>query len=455
MYKFDICVIGAGSAGLVAATTANRLGAKTLLVENNKIGGDCLHSGCVPSKTFIHSAKVFNALKNSMHIGLPEYHPKLNFNKVMKHVRKTVDSIYQFENKEVFEKMGITVMFGNPEFNSNKEILINNGLVKADYFIICTGSSPLVPKINGFDKIEYLTNENFWELNELPEKILILGAGPIGLELGQSLNRFGSKVFIMIRSNNILKKEDTEISSTMEKILKNEGIVFIKNSNIQDIFQVGSDITIKYKCINKSVEIKVNKVFAAIGRTPNCNSLNLEKANVNYTNKGISVNNMLQTTSQNIYASGDVIGKYLFTHAASYYAEVAVNNILKTDKKDINNSIIPWVTFTEPEASRVGLTEEEAKEKYGEINVLKVDCNLDRFIAENKTKGFFKIILNCDDRIVGAHIIGANSGEYIQNITLAIKNNLSIYSFAETIYPYPTFSEIIKKAFVRYLRTKK
>jgi len=455
MNEYDVCVIGAGSAGLVAATKANRLGAKTILIEKNKIGGECLHSSCIPSKTFLHSSKVYYNSINSEEIGLPKINSKKpNLERIMNHVQAVINGIYKNENKDIFQKMGIDVYLGDGSFISQNEFSAGKDIINSKFFIICSGSSPSVPPVDGLRDIKYLTNNNFWDLKSLPSKIFIMGAGPIGLELGQALSRLGSKVFIALRSEQILKKEDPEISAEMEKILASENIIFLKNTRLNKFSQQADKITIEYSQDGQGKELVVDEVLVSTGRKPNIEGLNLEKAGVEYTKKGISVNDELQTSSENIFACGDVIGKYQFTHAASYYAEIAVNNILSDKKMNINDRIMPWVTFTDPEVAHVGLTEEEARKKFQDIQVLKVDAALDRFLTENKSKGFIKIILDEKDNIIGAHAIGAHAGEYIQNLTLAIQNNISIKQFSETISPYPTFSEIVKKAFTRYLRTK-
>jgi pyruvate/2-oxoglutarate dehydrogenase complex dihydrolipoamide dehydrogenase (E3) component len=451
---YDICVIGAGSAGLVAATTANRLGAKTALVESNKIGGECLHSGCIPSKTFLHSTNLYHYTKKLEDYGLPICkNRKPDLLKIMKHVKSVVNSLYQNENAEVYKRMGIDVYLGKNHFVSKNKLSVNGQLIFSKYFVICTGSSPLIPPIEGLKTIPYLTNINFWDLKKLPRRTLVMGAGPIGLELGQALSRIGSIVYMTIRSNKILKKEDSEIAQKMKMILQNEGIKFLINSQINRFELKDSSIKVRYEKQGKKATLEVDALVIAIGREPNIAELKLENAGVEHNKKGILVDTELKTTTDNIYACGDVIGKYLFTHAASYYANIAVNNILKTKKIQINRGIMPWVTFTDPELAHVGLTEQEAKEKHEDIKILKVEMNLGRFKTEN-AKGFIKIILDKKDNIVGAHALGAHAGEYIQNLTLAMQHHITVNQIAETIYPFPTFSEIVKKAFSRYLRTK-
>jgi pyruvate/2-oxoglutarate dehydrogenase complex dihydrolipoamide dehydrogenase (E3) component len=455
MRDYDICVIGAGSAGLVAATTANRLGAKTALIEKNKIGGECLHSGCVPSKTFLNSANLLHYAKNSKNFGLPSckfVNPDLG--KIMEHVKNVIVSIYQHENKEVFEKLGIEVFFGKTHFISKNKLLVKNNEIASKNFVICTGSSPRVLIIDGLEEIPYLTNENFWNMKKLPKRTLVMGAGPIGIELGQALSRIGSEVIITMRSDRILKKEDAEIAEEMKTILHQEEVRFLDNTTITKFANKESDILVYYEQRGLEKKLKVNAIIVAIGRKPNTTELELEQAGVEYNKKGIQVDDNLQTTAENIYACGDVIGKFLFTHAASHYAEIAINNILNEEKIKINKSVIPWVTFTDPEIAHVGLTEQEARTKKEDIKVLSANATLDRFQAENKVKGFIKIILDKKENIIGGHILSAHAGEYIQNLTLAIQNGISAKQFSKTIFPYPTFSEIVKMAFARYFFQK-
>ena len=455
MKEYDICVIGAGSAGLVAASAANRSGARTALIERDLFGGECLHSGCIPSKTFLHSANLYYTMKNAGQYGLPVCHagpPDLGT--VMGHVRNVIDSITQYENAEAYQKLGIDVYIGKNHFVSKNILSVNGNELFSKYFIICTGSSALVPPIDGLEDIPYLTNKNFWDQTTLPGRTLILGAGPIGIELGQALRRLGSEVYITMRSDRILQKEDPAIAEEMKKILQGDGVHFLDNSTVLGFKRKNSRIIARYVRNGSEQELVVDAVVVATGRKPNIEDLLLENAGVEYGKEGILVNDELMTTTDNIYACGDVIGKYLFTQAASFYASIAVNNIVKNEKMTISDGVMPWVIFTNPELAHVGFTEDEAREKFGDVHVLHLDTVFGRLRTENSTKVFLKIILTADDRIVGAHALGTGSGEYIQNLTMAMQDHISVKQIAETIYPYPTFSEIVKKAFSRYLRTK-
>jgi pyruvate/2-oxoglutarate dehydrogenase complex dihydrolipoamide dehydrogenase (E3) component len=365
-----------------------------------------------------------------------------------------IDSITQYENAEAYQKLGIDVYFGKNHFVSKNILSVNGNELFSKYFIICTGSSALVPPIDGLEDIPYLTNKNFWDQATLPGRTLILGAGPIGIELGQALRRLGSEVYITMRSDRILQKEDPAIAEEMKKILQGDGVQFLDNCTVLGFKRENSRIIARYARNGSEQELVVDAVVVATGRKPNVEDLLLENAGVAYGKEGIVVNDELMTTADNIYACGDVIGKYLFTQAASFYAGIAVNNIVKSEKKTITNGVMPWVIFTDPELAHVGFTEDEARKKFGDVRVLILDTVFGRLRTENSTKVLLKIILTGDDRIVGAHALGTGSGEYIQDLTMAIQDRIPVKQIAETIYPYPTFSEIVKKTFARYLRTK-
>jgi pyruvate/2-oxoglutarate dehydrogenase complex dihydrolipoamide dehydrogenase (E3) component len=455
MKEYDICIIGAGSAGLVAASAANRSGARTALIERGLIGGECLHSGCIPSKTFLHSANLYNTMQNAGKYGLPVCHAGTpDLGKVMGHVRSVIDAITLYENAEAYQKLGIDVYVGKNHFVSKNILSVNGIELFSKYFIICTGSSALVPPIEGLPDIPYLTNKNFWDQTTLPGRTLILGAGPIGIELGQALRRLGSEVTIAMRSDRILQKEDAGMAEEMKKILQDDGVQFLDNTTVRGFTKENSRIIARYTRNGSEKDLVVDAVVVATGRKPNIEDLLLENAGVEYGKEGILVNDELMTTTANIYACGDVIGKYLFTQAASYYASIAVNNIVKSEKMTISGGVMPWVIFTDPELAHVGFTEDEAREKFGDVHVLHLDTVFGRLRTDNSTKVFLKIILTGDDTIIGAHALGTGSGEYIQNLTLAMQDHITVKQIAGTIYPYPTFSEIVKKAFARYLRTK-
>jgi pyruvate/2-oxoglutarate dehydrogenase complex dihydrolipoamide dehydrogenase (E3) component len=458
MKKYDLCIIGAGSGGLVAATTGNRLGLKTLMIEKNIIGGECTHSGCVPSKAIINSAKSHHLVENASAYGLPEagYKELFNFGSVMEHVDGIIQSVYKNETPEVFEEMGIDVIIdkAGAQFITNKHLQVGDREFIAENTVICTGSSPRIFAPDGSENIQFLTNENFWQLRKQPQSITFIGGGVISAELSQTMRRFGSEVNVIEHNPRILKVVDDEVAEVIIDIFEKEGIHLYQHTEVVKCVPKDEVVKVYLKNGNGSAELETETLFLAVGRSPNVLGMHLENTAIEYDDRGIKVNEYLQTSAENIYACGDVASPAKFTHAASYQADICVKNIIHGNhlKNDLN--VFPWVIFTDPEIAHVGLSEIHAREKFNNIQVLKVKANLDRFVTDLKTTGFIKIILNENDRILGADAIGAHSGEWIQLITMAIKNNISVESFADTIVAYPTFSEIVKKAFVRHLRTR-
>ncbi|PIV26544.1 MAG: pyridine nucleotide-disulfide oxidoreductase [Anaerolineae bacterium CG03_land_8_20_14_0_80_58_20] len=460
MKKYDIAVIGAGSGGLVAALTAQRRGAKVALIERYKIGGECTHFGCVPSKSLISSARLYQAMKKAEKHGLPkvDVSADLDFSKVMERVDQIVQGVYANEQPAHFEGLGIDVYIDSAgaSFLNKNEIQIGGETIWADYTVISTGSSPRMAPHEGSETLDFLTNENFWDLRELPRSIVFLGGGVISVELGQSLARFGSSVTIIDRNPRILKAADEAVSVLAIETLQKEGIQILTNAEVAMCRQVeDGKINLSIVQNGQPKEMTAEHIFVALGRVPNTNGLGLEKANVTYSGKGIEVNDFLQTSTPNIYACGDVASPAKFTHMASYQAEICVENILNGNHVENDYSIVPWAIFMEPEIGHVGLSEAEARRKFGEVFVSQVNTNsVDRFITESETVGFLKIVMDKNDVILGADAIGVHAGEWIQFLTLAIKQKLTLQSLAETIFVYPTFSEIVKKAATRYLRTK-
>lgn len=461
MKSYDLVVIGAGSGGLVAATTANRHGLKTALLEKNKIGGECTHYGCVPSKALLNSAKMFEATKNlSKKYGIEgiRISGKIDFAKVMEHVDKTVQGIYANETPEIFQKQGIDVYVhkSGAKFIDGNTIQIGEEKFKFKYAVICTGSSPKKLDIQGSNEMEFLHNENFWTIRQLPESVVFIGGGVISAEMGQALARFGSKISILDRNEKILKIADDEVGIFIKGVFEKEGINLLTSATLKELKKSGSKTIIHYEQNGGQKEIETDKIFLASGRQPNIFGMDLEKAGIEYTEvKGISTNKFLQTTSPHIYACGDVTTPTKFTHTASHQANIVIKNILEDNVKENDLSVLPWAIFTEPEIAHVGLSEKEARAKFGNsISAFRVDANTDRFITDSNAIGFLKVIFNEHNFVIGADAIGAHSGEWIQLLTIAIKNKIPAETFADTIFAYPTYSEIVKKAFTRFLRTK-
>lgn len=460
MKQYDVAVIGAGSGGLVAALTAKRRGARVALLEKNKVGGECTHSGCVPSKTFISSARLHHAMKHAEAKGLPRPDGRSGFDfaRVMEHVDEVVQGIYANEQPAHFQALGIDVYVNQSgaQFTNENEIGIGGEVIRADYSVISTGSSPRVIPHEGSEAIRFLTNENFWELRNQPRSLVFLGGGVISVELGQALARFGTDVTIIDRNPRILKVTDEEVGRMATEILEQEGIRVLTNTQILSCRPLEpGKIQINVVQQGEAKELFAEQIFMALGRTPNVAGLHLERACVAYDGRGIKTNEYLQTSAPNIYACGDVSSPAKFTHMASYQAEICIENILNRNHVVNDLSLVPWTIFTDPEIAHVGLTEAQAREMHAGVQVSRVDTgSIDRFITESSTRGFLKVILDENDVILGADAIGAQAGEWTQFFTLAIQHKLPIQAIADMIFVYPTFSEIVKKSMTRYLRTK-
>jgi pyruvate/2-oxoglutarate dehydrogenase complex dihydrolipoamide dehydrogenase (E3) component len=455
MKHYDVVVIGAGSAGLVAATTALRLGARTALVEHRKVGGECLHSGCVPSKALVHAARVYHEMTHAGHLGLPRVTAPVEFPRVMEHVRGVVDGIFEHENPAVFRTMGIDVHEAAAVFESASSLRIGDELVGFGRAIVCTGSSPLVPLIPGLANTPYLTNENVWAIDQLPSSILFVGAGPISVELGQAFARFGSRVTLVEMLERVLPNEDEDTSEAIRGLLEREGIGFRLSARVSRVEHQERETSVSIEQGGRTETLSVAKVFVSVGRRPNIDGLGLERAGVHHSPRGIEVNGFLRTTAPQIYACGDVVGPLRFTHTAGYQADVAIRNALSTDSIAQDLSVTPWVTFSDPECARVGLTEREARAAHGDIRVLRVRADsVDRPRTESRAEGFLKILLDTSDQIVGAHAVAAHAGEFIHEIVLAMRHGLGIGAIASTIHAYPTYAELVRKAAVRHMRTR-
>ncbi|MCL2930270.1 MAG: mercuric reductase [Trichodesmium sp. MAG_R01] len=441
--KYDIVIIGGGSAGLVVASAAAQLKAKVALVERDKLGGDCLWFGCVPSKSLIHASRVAYQVKNAARFGIYTQPPEIEFAKVTSHVQQVIANIQPHDSPERFRGLGVEVIFGEGEFIDQKTFEVNGQKLTARAFVISTGSRPAIPSFEGLNSADFLTNEKVFDLKQRPNNLAIIGAGPIGCELGQAFSRLGSNVTIISSKSHILPKEEPEAALVVQKQFESEGINILKEVRAEKVEVVDG----KKQVTAGGKNIIVDEILFAGGRLPNVESLNLEVAGVEVGKQGIIVNEKLQTTNSKIYACGDVIGGYQFTHVAGYEAVVALTNALFFPISKVNYRVIPWATFTDPELARVGLTEQQAKERYGDdVYVLKQPFSaVDRAQAEAATNGFCKIITKGNGEILGAHLVGISAGELIHEIVLAMSNNLPV-SALTGIHVYPTLSEVNSKA---------
>lgn len=459
---YDVIVIGAGSGGLSAALNAHWRGAKVAMLEKDKIGGECTHSGCIPSKAFLHAAHTFHATQNLSSLGLSEVRPTsdFHFGNVMEHVDDIIQSIYEHERPEVFQEMGLDTIVhsSGASFVDQNTVEIGGERLTADYFVICSGSKPRMIDIVGHNPLDFLSNDNFWDIRDQPPALVFLGGGVIAAELGQALTRLGCEVTIIDRNPRILKAVDEEVGTLAATLLQSEGIKIITDSEITACEQLGpKEIKLFMDQNGHHVELDAGQIFVALGRQPNISGLGLENAGVDFDPvHGIQANEYMQTSVPNIYVCGDVTTKMRFTHVANYQAIVCVDNILEGNYRKNDLNVVPWSIFVEPEISHVGLSEAQARDQLGDnIQVSRVDSSsVDRFITDRSTNGFIKIIMDNEDRILGADAIGQRSGEWIQLITIAIQNKMRAQDFAHTIFTYPSYAEIVMKAFTRYLRSK-
>ncbi|MFT5196663.1 MAG: pyruvate/2-oxoglutarate dehydrogenase complex dihydrolipoamide dehydrogenase (E3) component [Candidatus Promineifilaceae bacterium] len=457
--KYNLVVIGAGSAGLVAASGGSSLGAKVAVIEKSFMGGDCLNYGCVPSKGIIRAAKAAASVHSAHHFGVqvPDG-VTIDFDAAMGHVRKVRADLAPHDSAKRYHEMGVDVYFGDAQFTGPNTIEVGGVTLEFSKALISTGSHPAHIPIPGLAETGYLTNESIFNLTEQPESLAVIGAGPIGSELAQSFQRLGTQVILIDMASHILPREDADAAEIVQKQLLDDGVQLLTSVRTRSV-ALGANgkkvITYEKDGVEDSVE--VSDILLAVGRRPNVEGLALEQAGVEFTKQGVTVNDLLQTTNSDIYAAGDVASKYQFTHVAGHSGAIVVQNALfPFPKRKFSDMIIPWVTFTEPEVAHVGMYETEAAEAGIEIDTYNVQMKTnDRAVAERETAGFIKVhTVKGSGTILGATIVGSHAGEIINEITIAMKHKLSLGALASVIHPYPTEAEIINKAAIEYNKTR-
>ncbi len=440
--KTDILVIGAGSAGLSVAAGAAQMGAHVVLLEGHKMGGDCLNYGCVPSKSLIAAGNAAYAQANASRFGVADVVPNVDYAAAMAHVQDVIATIAPVDSQERFEGLGVQVLREFGEFISPNEVKAGDSVITARRIVIATGSSPLVPPIPGLDEVPYLTNETLFDLRERPEHLLIVGGGPIGMEMAQAHRRLGSQVTV-IEGAKALANDDPETAAFVLEALRNEGIEIAQDALASEVRGATGAI---------EVEVKDGRVFKgshllmAVGRQSNVDSLNLAAASIETTSRGIKVDEHLKTTNSRVYAIGDVAGGLQFTHVAGYHAGVVIRSAVLGLPAKAKTAHIPWATYTAPELAQVGLSEAEARTKYGaRLEVVRHEyADNDRAITERKATGLIKVMV-VRGRPVGASIVGAQAGELIGLWALALANEMKMSQIAAMVAPYPTLNEVNKR----------
>jgi pyruvate/2-oxoglutarate dehydrogenase complex dihydrolipoamide dehydrogenase (E3) component len=445
--KVDICVIGAGSGGLSLAAGASQMGASVALIEKGKMGGDCLNTGCVPSKALLAAAKCADVFRHADQFGIQSITPEVNFKEVHDHVQGVIEGIAPNDSVERFESLGVKVIKATASFKDKKTIIAGDYEIKARRFVIATGSRAAAPPILGLDQVDYLTNENIFELTTLPKHLIIIGGGPIGCEMAQAHRLLGSEV-TLVELSHILPKDDPEPVNIIRQKLINTGITLYESIRVDKVEQEKDEVLVTIRRHGDTIKISGSHLLIAAGRKPNTEELNLENANIAFTPKGISVDERLRSTSnKKVFAIGDVAGSYQFTHAANYHAGIVIRNILFAMPAKVNYSALPWVTYVEPELAHVGLTEADAKAKNLTYKVLHWSFKEnDRARTEHTTTGQIRVIVNKKGFVLGCNIVGEHAGELILPWCLAIQEKLKISSMANVIAPYPTLSEVSKRA---------
>ena len=449
----DICVIGAGSGGLSVAAAAAAFGVPVVLIEKGKMGGDCLNYGCVPSKALLAAARHAAQSKRATPFGLTAPRPEVDFAKVHAHIHSVIAAIAPNDSRERFSGLGVHVIAGAARFKDAASVTVGDFEVRARRFVIATGSTAAVPPIPGLAETPYLTNETIFELKRRPEHLVIIGAGPIGLELAQAHHRLGARVTVL-EAATPLAKDDPECAAVVLGELEREGIAIRSGVKVLRVARVdgeGGGIRAVIEGREGEETIEGSDLLIATGRQANVEGLGLDAAGVTCGPRGIVVGKGLKTSNRRVYAVGDVAGGLQFTHAANYHAGIVIRNALFRLPARLDDTAVPWVTFTDPELAHVGLTEAQARERHKTIRVLRWPYHEnDRAQTERETHGHIKVVTAKNGRILGATIVGAQAGELITTWTLALSRGLNIRAMTGIVVPYPTLSEIGKRAAITY-----
>lgn len=457
MDDHDLLVIGGGTAGLVAAAGGASMGARVALVERDLLGGECLHTGCVPSKALVRSAKVADLLRRSAEFGIRSGDVEVDFSTVMERMRSVVQTVGRHDDPQRFRDLGIDLRLGETaRFVAPGRVEVAGRAIGARQIIVATGSTPSVPRIAGVSEAGFLTHIDALRLTRLPDSIVVVGAGPVGCELAQVFARFGARVTLLGSGNLPLPREDPEVGEALLEFLRADGIDVRVGVRAQQVMTETTEKVVSGVAADgNTVEARGEEVLIATGREPGVGNLDVAAGGIAMVSSGVMVDGHLRTSADNVWAAGDVTGKRLFTHTADYQAKIALGNALFPVRRTADYRTVPWTTFTDPEVARVGLTEQQARDQHDSVSVYRYGMDdLDRALTDGEAHGFVKLVTGRRGRILGAHVIGPDAGNLIAEIVLAMQRNLPVTSLSSTIRVYPTLTEGVKRAADLYYREK-
>lgn len=448
-FDFDIAILGGGAAGLTIAAGAAQFGARTLLIEKEReLGGDCLHFGCVPSKTLIKTARVYHLMKNAESFGLPRAEVRrVDYRDVTRRIRSVIAEIQEHDSEERFCRLGVKVEIGRAEFVDEHSVRLNGRIWLAKNWVIATGSSPSVPQIEGIENTPYVTNKEIFSLDSLPESMITIGAGPIAIEMAQAFNRLGTKVTVIQRSGQILSNEDRDMTVTIKEILISEGITFHLNSSPVGMRDLGGEKEVVIKDSEGNTRsLRAERILVATGRKANLDGLGLEGISVEFDNKGLKVDTRLRTNHRHIFAAGDVTGAYQFTHAAGYEGSIVLGNAILRIPRKVDFTNFPWCTYTDPELASIGMNEKMAAAAGISYRVwTEAFRNNDRGVAEGEESGKIKMLLDEKEKPIGVQILGHRAGDLISEWIAVMNGKVGLSTVASAVHPYPTLAEINKR----------
>tara|TARA_R110002020_G_scaffold993_6_gene4944 strand:- start:14346 stop:15776 length:1431 start_codon:yes stop_codon:yes gene_type:complete len=448
----DICIIGGGSGGLSVAAAAAAFGVEVVLIEKGRMGGDCLNYGCVPSKAMIAAGKHAHAISEAPRFGVSAGEVQVNFGRVHDHIHGVIAAIAPNDSVERFRALGVTVLEAEARFVNKTTVMAGDTEIRARRYVVATGSSPFVPPIPGLDTVDYLTNETLFERTRAPKHLIIIGGGPIGMEMAQAHRRLGAEVTV-VEGARALGKDDPELAAIVLENIRAEGITLLEGCKVTSVEKRGkTGVRVHYEGKTGAGHVDGSDLLVAVGRLANVEGLGLDEAGVAHDRRGIKVGANLRSSNSRVYAIGDVAGGLQFTHVAGYHAGLVVQQILFRLPAKENRDIIPWATYTDPELAHVGLTEEEAAKRHGgRISILRWPyAENDRAQTERKTTGLIKMVVDRKARILGVSIAGAGAGEMINMWALAVANSMTLKDVRGYVPPYPTMAEIGKRAAISY-----